>query len=489
VRKAGRSTVLRFPALLLLLTAAVFREALRISAFSNDVIWRHLRIGTWVLQHHAIPRVGLYSQFSSSPWVDHSWPYEAFLALAYTIFGLRAIPLALMVFKIALAAVTFLLAGGRRRFWSAAILSALVQYVLVDLQPIPVLFSICFMGVTLYCLLESRRRRAIKPILWLPALFWLWANLDAQFLLGWAVLAIFLLAEGAERLLDRNGIWQCEAKQRVPFPQLIGIVSACVATVLLTPYSIRSIPSAYESVYSATLFKNFGYMAALTYRSPGPFVYLLLVLLACLALGRQKSRDLFKIMLMVAWAVPAFRIQSDDWTILLPAIAVLASGWKPATEDGAKPESASVRFYAPVIAGVIILLVVAYHRLPASSELETRLARVSPVKACEYIESHQTPGPIFNEYLWGGYVMWKMPEYPVSIDERITIYPSDIADRYFDVIMGKERMESLPSFAGARTILLPADYAITKALTTIPALQEQFREVYRDELAVVLVRR
>jgi hypothetical protein len=50
-------------------------------------------------------------------------------------------------------------------------------------------------------------------------------------------------------------------------------------------------------------------------------------------------------------------------------------------------------------------------------------------------------------------------------------------------------METLPTFARAQTILLPVSFAMTKALTTLPALQAQFREVYRDDIAVVLVRR
>ena len=50
-------------------------------------------------------------------------------------------------------------------------------------------------------------------------------------------------------------------------------------------------------------------------------------------------------------------------------------------------------------------------------------------------------------------------------------------------------METLPSFVNAQIILLPVNFSMAKALTTIPVLQEQFREVYRDEVAIVLVRR
>lgn len=85
--------------------------------------------------------------------------------------------------------------------------------------------------------------------------------------------------------------------------------------------------------------------------------------------------------------------------------------------------------------------------------------------------------------------MWKLPEYPVAMDERLNLYGEEFSDAYFEVIMGKRRMETLPGFASEQIVLLPVNLSMAKALTTIPALQQQFREVYRDKVSIVLVRR
>src|SRR5271169_1438158 len=103
---------IRVLALLVLLTGAPVWEALRISAFSNGDIWWHLRSGLWILQNHSVPRSGLFSQYADRPWVASSWAFEVLLAAAYKVLGLKAIPVLLMAFKLALAAVTFLLARG-----------------------------------------------------------------------------------------------------------------------------------------------------------------------------------------------------------------------------------------------------------------------------------------------------------------------------------------------------------------------------------------
>lgn len=125
---------LRIPAMLVLFASAAILEAFRLtslSALTNGDVWWHLSSGLWIIQHRAFPRSGLFSQAAAQPWIASSWGYDLLLAWAYKLLGLRAIPVLLMCFKAALAVVTFLLAGGlRSRFWAAVALSAIAQYIL-----------------------------------------------------------------------------------------------------------------------------------------------------------------------------------------------------------------------------------------------------------------------------------------------------------------------------------------------------------------------
>jgi len=493
-RVSGLLRVMQAPAtrlvvLVLLLTTSALWEAQQIRAFSSDAIWCHLRTGRWILQNHAIPRTGLFSQLSNSRWIDFSWLYDAFCGAVYALLGLRAVPLLLMMFNVALAAVTFLVAGGRHKFWSAAALSALAQFTFLYRRPLPNLFSICFLGLALHWILEARRGNDFTHLLWLPPLFWLWANLDAQFVLGLVLLSMLLLAEITERTLRLPGIWNDDA-QRIPLVRLVAIVAACFVATLITPYHIHLIPAALQSAYSPTLFKNFAFMAAMSFRQPEHYVLTLLLFSACLGLGRQRLHDIFKILLLTLWAALAFWIQRDSWTIVLPSIAILGEAIGiHGDECVAAGQRRGDKECLYVAAGVAILLTFSFFSLPTNQILETRLERVLPAKACDYIQDNHLAGPIFNDYGWGGYLMWRLPEYPVSIDERLNLYGDEFSGAYFEVVMGKRRMETLSSFARAQIILLPVNLSMAKALTTIPVLQQQFREVYRDEVAIVLVRR
>ena len=488
LQRLARTPTLRVVALIVLLTAGALREALRIAAFSDDSIWWHLRTGAWILQNHAIPRTGLFSQLPNSPWIAFSWPFDAAFAGVFAVLGLRAAPLMLMLFKVALAAITFLLAGGRQRFWCAVALSALAQFVFLNTLFTPMLISICCMGLAIYCLLESRRRGELRPLLWLPVLFWLWANLDARFILGFPLLAVFVVAEGCERILADTGVWKNNS-ERVPFIHLLMLAASCVAATELTPYTIHLIPSALQFVYSPTLFKNFAVMGAMDFRQPQHYVLLLLALSACLGLGRHRSHDLFKILMLMLCAALAFRIQADNWTIVLPSIAILAGSLGAFGEQYPGPWSSSHWKRNVLIgAGVTALLVPLYFHLPSNRVLEARLAQLYPARACKYIESNHLPSPIFDEYRWGGYVTWMLPEYPVSIDERINLYGNEESATYFRVAKGEQRGDTLPSFVHSQTFLLPAGQGMARAFTSIPELQKQFREVYRDDISAVFVR-
>jgi hypothetical protein len=82
---------------------------------------------------------------------------------------------------------------------------------------------------------------------------------------------------------------------------------------------------------------------------------------------------------------------------------------------------------------------------------------------------------------------WYLPEYPVVVDSRVALYGDAVLTKYFDVVGGKERLDSDPLVARAGTLLLERNSAMAKALRNLPALSSQYRLVYSDEMANVFV--
>ncbi|MGA9130897.1 MAG: hypothetical protein WB384_02740 [Candidatus Sulfotelmatobacter sp.] len=482
---------LRLTAFVLLLCAAPLYEAFRVAAFASGDIWWHLRTGLWILKNHAAPLQGLFSQNLNSRWIDSAWGFEVLVAAAYKLLGLRSISLLLMLFKLALGAMTFLMAGGwRRNFWSALLLSAAVQYILLDLPLLPIVCSILCFGIELILLLESRRQSDARYLYWLPPLFFLWANLDVQFVNGLFLLALFMAADITERSLRIAGV--------SPFPshgyslaKTAATAVLSLAATLLTPYSFHLFPEALESAYGHVPFKFFSDMAALAFRQSQDFVLLLLVMAAFLALGRQRSRDLFKCAVMIFSVMLAFRVARDVWCAALPAIAIIAGALPKGPREGEALNSGEARkFDKPLVLALCLTLVLlAFARIPSDEILLKRASRTLPIKACDFIRANQLPAPVFNSYAWGGFLIWYLPEYPVAMDGRLSLYGRQASEQYFDMMSGTVRLENNPVFVRARTLLLEQNSGLAKALTTLPVLRSQFSVVYQDHLAVVLVRK
>jgi hypothetical protein len=483
-------TPVRIIALVLLFATAAVIESLHITAFRSGDVWWHLRTGIWMLQNHAIPHLGLFSQVPNNPWVASSWLFDLVAGGAYKLLGLRAVPVLLMVFRISVAVLAFVIAQGTRgKFWGAVLLSLVAQYVIVDLQPLPGVLSVLLFGVELILLLHSRQSGDLAPLFFLPPLFALWANLDVQFINGIALLILFIIAGVAERELHRVGVRQLTAST-LPLGKATMICGAAALSTLINPFGIHLLPAALQESYSSLLFRNFSDMHPLGFRRPQDFVFALLVLGAFFTLGRQRSRDLFKWSLLTILLVLAFRIQRDVPYAVFAAIALIPGKTHAVTLGSMRANNGRISDWGKPATVLLVLAVFlgATACMPGNQELMDRIGATFPVRACDFIRANQLPQPLFNAHDWGGFLTWYLPEYSVSIDGRLNLYGTQYTDTYFKVVAGTERLETLASFNDSRTILLERNSGMAKALATLPVFQAQYRVAYQDDIATVLVR-
>jgi hypothetical protein len=491
VREASATPLqfaLRLAALVLLLSAGAVYESSHLSSLNTPEVWVHLRTGTWMLDHHAIPRTGLFSQYSSLRWGDSTWGFDLLVGFAYRILGMRAIPILLMTLKVAVALATFLLArSGSAGFWQSAALSAVAQYVITGLHPLPYVLSILFLAAELGLLLNSRISGSIQRLYWLPPLFVIWANLHVQFVVGLILLAVFVTALLVEHWLRTMGVaWLSARVSPLHLRQVSVIATLSLLATFITPYGYRLFGAFLRTSYSDVGFEHFSEMSAIGFRRPQDYVLMLLVMMAFLALGQRRSLELFELLILLGGTGVAFRIQRDGWIVVLAAVAVLA-GSSFLELDEPRLTGRSFWEWRAVAATTAIILAIAAVHLPDRFTLINRARENLPAKACDYIAANKLPGPLFNEYLFGSFLTWYLPTYPVVVDSRVELYGNTILAEYFDVIGGKERLDSHPMIADAGTLLLERNSAMAKALKNLPALRAQYRLAYSDNLADVFI--
>jgi len=107
-----------------------------------------------------------------------------------------------------------------------------------------------------------------------------------------------------------------------------------------------------------------------------------------------------------------------------------------------------------------------------------------PVQAGEYILEHHLPGPLWNDFDWGGYLINALPGLPVSVDSRTEIYGERFLEEYEAVATGQEPAEQAMDRYQIGLVLVRPESPVSTQLQHDSA----WIEAYRDTQAAVFVR-
>jgi hypothetical protein len=77
---------------------------------------------------------------------------------------------------------------------------------------------------------------------------------------------------------------------------------------------------------------------------------------------------------------------------------------------------------APNAIMILIALSVIVLAFPSSKALELQVNKNNPVNAVKFIRRTGLSGRMLNEYVYGGYLIWALPEHKVFVDGRADIY-------------------------------------------------------------------
>ena len=463
---------------LVALYAASAILCLRIASVSDPDAWWHLRAGEWIMQHFAVPQTDPFSSFGAGkPWVAYSWLYELLIFQLFQKLGLVGI--VAYTTGMAVAVTVFLHRMIRRLqadFTFAVLLTAVACSCMIRLDaPRPWWFTILFFVMELDLLMQARKTGKIRGLLWLPLIFALWANLHIQFIDGLVVLAIAL----AESVLARR--WTVIQTRMRP-GRLCGIFVACLLAPLANPYGWRIYQVAYDLAAQPGVMNKVGELTALPFRSLDDWLLLLLLVAAVAVLARARRFALFEILLLAFAVVVTFRSQRDLWVGVVVASAILAAELTGNDKNRFQLTASAVPFVAVATALIVSLGMLFLH--VNNARLGTDLARGMPVRAVEVVKEKGWSGPLYNDYTWGGYLIWAL-RMPVTIDGRAALYGDERIYRSDDTWNGRPDWASDPDLQKAGLVIGPVKASLTQLLRMDP----RFEPAYEDKLAAVFVAR
>lgn len=383
---------------------ALALPALLVPVVNPDYFW-HLSAGRWMALHRALPLRETFSfTLSGHPWMDFEWGSQLLFYGAHLVAGFWGA----WLFKAALllSSAAFLSrALGAEPLRRAALLGVWWTAALSAADARPELFSLVFFCLLL-CGLEAWRAMRFTPsrsvLAAVMALFAVWSNLHAGFFAGIAAIALYALGEAAERGLRRAAD---------------GLAAAAAAALGTTvnPYGLGPWQAAWEHWQArqdlALYIKEWRPMG---FDNPFhvPFWVLALVVVLLFAFRVLRYKPVpWGPALLSLYFLAATLAHRRAAVYFLPA-AVVFLGAVELDEKFAR------RAGLALLAAATLFLAALTPRVRWTLPLNPKFI---PLKAAAFIEKNQdalAKVRLYNEWEWGGYLSWKLPERQVFADGR-----------------------------------------------------------------------
>jgi hypothetical protein len=456
-------------------------------------MWWHLRVGQWVAEHGTVPTTDPFSSYGNDKaWVAYSWLFELLVYGAHQCFGLLGIVFFRLVLCVAVtAALHRFIAKREARFLVAtALTGAATLGVAMLFKERPWLFTILFSALTLDVIVDLRDGKRSLIARFLPLLFVVWANVHIQFVYGLILLFIACACPLLDDWLLRTKRGSTAVTARgTAWRTIVGLSAACFLATLVNPYHVGLYHVVVAYATQPGPFRWLNELKALEFREPSDWVMLVMAAVACFALGRRRPVSPFDVALLAFSGWLAFRSRRDMWLLILTSLYLITTLARKPVESGA-----TFRFSLPRLAcvGVGVVLLAAATLLLRNLSNETmkeQVAKTFPAKAAEHVAEKGYAGPLYNDFNWGGYLIWALPQLPVAIDGRTNLHGDERIEHVGDVWAAIPTAADDPELFDAGVIIAPATSPRVSLLLRDPRFKARFDEVYSDDLARVFVRK
>ncbi len=486
--------------LIAIVFVAVFTMAVRIPADSDT--WWHLRSGQYIVKNLTIPTADPFSHTQAGKlWIDHGWLAQIFWYGLYAGGGWALVALALAA--LVTLSFWFIWKQIEANVFVAAfamILGAIVSSVVWVARP--QMLSFFLTAVVLYLLHQFKRHNG-SLLLWLPLIMLVWANLHGGFAIAFMMMVAYLLGETVNNLTrhteDPVADWS-------RLKHLLIVMGICLAVVVINPHTWRMWVYPFQTVGISALRDFIQEWQSPNFHLPyvQPFALLLLLVLGAMARA-GRAADWTDLALVAMWSLSAMFGARNIAIFGLAATPILARygdlAWNrqwqiwgyaqsPFSRVAAiNPKSKIVNRKSKInwmLLGVICLAALIKIIIPLTPGANLKAEQDGmPYQAVAFIQNEQPPGPMFNSYNWGGYLIFKLwPAYPVYIDGRTDLYDDAFIRRYLGIMFADDGWQQKLDDDGVNFVLIENNSALDKFLRR----ESGWAELYRDDMAVIFGR-
>jgi hypothetical protein len=471
-------------------------------------MWWHLRAGetTWTQGRPLLHDLFSFTRLGQ-PWINHSWLSQVGMYLLFDWGGYLAIGLFVALLATGMIALVFLQQDGPALL-RALLLVLITAVVAVVWTPRPQTTSLFLFALTGYVLYLYKWRQ--RDHIWiLVPLFILWSNLHGGYPLGLLSIGAIVAGEILNHALGYQSHYVLSWR-RVRKLALMGVL--CALVVAVNPNGVDAWLIPFQTVSVGALQNYVSEWASPDFHElvQQPLLWLVFALLGAIGLSRQRL-DGSDLAGLVIFGMLAFIARRNYGPFALVAAPVLSRHlwilindlklrWHTKTHEAIREvpegkvalEGKSEQVRIPswkkgVNLGLVALLsLIAIGKLyfvthPAFVDPYLRTAY--PVDAASWMQAQGLEKNVFNEYAWGGYMVWFLRQTPVFVDGRTDLFGDEIIGEWITVVQGGEGWETTLEHWQVDIALLDPGRPV------VPLLIETGWEVlYRDDQAILLGR-
>jgi len=450
--------------------------------FTDPDLWFHLKMGQIIWTTHSAPSTDLFSFTTQGhARAAHEWLAQAFIYWAYRMGGYSGLMLWLASLTALLLVLLYFLCYRYSGNVLVSFLGAMCGWLFatVGLSLRPLLLGHVFLAIELLLLEHGVRNRRC---LWvLPPLFAVWVNCHGSWFFGIGVLFTYWIcsfARGKWGLIVAEP-WNPEQRRWLGLAAILS-VCACAGIAFVGPVGVQLLLHPLSSL----LHQHTGPSLVEEWMPPdlrsiralamiGAVVSILVIPLV--RRSELRLQEILLVAMAFGLALQHVRMLLVFGIVMSPVLCrVLA----PVIGESRKREHPVLN--ASLVAACLAAMIWLF---PRPAGIQEQITRGNPAGAVDFVRRTQLTGPMLNEYVFGDYLVWAMPEEKVFIDGDGDDDPTGVFQEFARWATMAEDPNLLPDKHGIRFCVLAAGNPIARVMPHLG-----WRRVYADEVAQVLVR-
>ena len=485
----------------------VLVERLQLGLVDPDYFW-HLRTGQYLFEQHALPTGDIYSYtYAGRPWVLHEWLSEIVLYCIHTLLGAFGVKLVVSLMATATLVIVYKTANQILKRSSLAFVLTLIFFIpmIWVMAPRPQMVTLLMFAFIMHALIAFKYTHTTRTLWLLPPLMVVWANAHGGYMIGIALLLVFVACEWLMRIARQNHDMAGKGRLKM----LSWVTGLTILASLVNPYFIRhwlypfevmgmKAAQEYITEWLSPNFHSLPFqlylalvlftMTAAMYRKVRPDLTELVVTLLFVVAGFVAIRHIsFAIIALVPFAATTITQLSFTRLLADERVGHLHSSYQRFAHNGKDigKDIGKMEFVLNwLLLTVTVVGLILYYPVLHEKDAET-INKMVPVKATEFIVRAGINGRMFHSYAYGGYLIQTLhPTQKVFIDGRADMYGDKFIEEYMAISSGaagwKEKFEKY----GIDYVVMQRDTPLIQILKA----QGNFRLVFEDEINSVLLR-